>query len=59
FGSSFVVGALGEFLAKASDKEEILYAEIDLERTEEVRRMWPFLRDRRIDFYNDLLKRYI
>ncbi|MGN8429974.1 carbon-nitrogen hydrolase [Helicobacter pylori] len=59
FGSSFVVGVLGEFLAKASDKEEILYAEIDLERTEEVRRMWPFLRDRRIDFYNDLLKRYI
>lgn len=53
-----MVGALGEFLAKASDKEEILYAEIDLERTEEVRRMWPFLRDRRIDFYNDLLKRY-
>ncbi|WP_104714164.1 carbon-nitrogen hydrolase [Helicobacter cetorum] len=59
FGSSFIAGAQGEILAKASDKEEILYAEIDLERTEEVRRMWPFLRDRRIDSYKEILQRYL
>lgn len=38
---------------------EILSAEIDLARSEDVRRIWPFLRDRRIDAYGDLLKRYI
>ncbi len=59
WGSSFVAGPQGEFLAQASaDKGELLVAEIDLGRSESVRRIWPFLRDRRIDAYGDLLKRY-
>ena len=60
WGSSFVAGPQGEILAEAGvDAPEILLAEIDLERSENVRRIWPFLRDRRIDAYGDLLKRYI
>jgi N-carbamoylputrescine amidase len=59
WGSSFVAGPQGEFLAEASrDNEEILEVEIDCARSERVRRIWPFLRDRRIDEYGDLLKRY-
>ncbi len=59
WGHSFVAGPQGEFLAVAShDTPELLSAEIDLARTEAVRRIWPFLRDRRIDAYGDLLKRY-
>jgi len=59
WGSSFVAGPQGEILAEATrDQEEILLAEIDLARSETVRRIWPFLRDRRIDDYGDLLKRY-
>jgi N-carbamoylputrescine amidase len=59
WGSSFVAGCQGEFLGRAcQDGEELLIAEIDLGRSEEVRRIWPFLRDRRIDAYNDLVKRY-
>ena len=59
WGSSFVAGPQGEFLAEASkDKEEILHVELDLGRSERVRRIWPFLRDRRIDEYGDLLKRF-
>ncbi|BCS53143.1 carbon-nitrogen hydrolase [Geobacter sp. SVR] len=59
WGSSFVAGPQGEVLAEATrDKEEILMAEIDLRRSETVRRIWPFLRDRRIDAYGDILKRY-
>ncbi|GAP67082.1 hypothetical protein MBSD_n2398 [Mizugakiibacter sediminis] len=59
WGSSFVVGPQGEFLARAgSERRELLFAEIDLARSERVRRIWPFLRDRRIDAYGDLLKRY-
>jgi N-carbamoylputrescine amidase len=59
WGSSFVAGCQGEFLGRAcQDKEELLITEIDLGRSEEVRRIWPFLRDRRIDAYNDLVKRY-
>ncbi len=59
WGSSFVAGAQGELLTIASnDKEEILYAQIEHNRTKEVRDIWPFLRDRRIDEYNSLLKRY-
>ena len=50
WGSSFVAGPQGEFLAQASDsQEENLIVEIDLNRSENVRRWWPFLRDRRID----------
>lgn len=59
WGSSFAFGAQGEILAQASsDKEEVLYIDIDKRRSEEVRRIWPFLRDRRIDSYGEILKRY-
>lgn len=59
WGNSFVAGPQGEFLARGtSDREEVLVVEIDRKRTEEVRRIWPFLRDRRIDAYEDLVKRY-
>ncbi len=59
WGHSFVAGPQGEILARGdSAREEVLLAELDLERSERVRRIWPFLRDRRIDDYGDLLKRY-
>ncbi len=59
WGSSFVAGPQGEFLAQAgADAPQLLRAGIDLARSESVRRIWPFLRDRRIDAYGDLLKRY-
>ena len=59
WGSSHVLGPQGEFLAEAGqDAPEVLVTEIDLARSEHVRRIWPFLRDRRIDAYQDLLRRY-
>jgi N-carbamoylputrescine amidase len=59
WGSSFVAGPQGEFLARAgSDQRELLFVDIDLGRSEDVRRIWPFLRDRRIDAYGDLVKRF-
>ncbi|KAF0219234.1 MAG: N-carbamoylputrescine [Geobacteraceae bacterium] len=59
WGNSFVAGPQGEFLGRArGDGEEVLVIGIDRQRSEEVRRIWPFLRDRRIDAYGDLLKRY-
>jgi N-carbamoylputrescine amidase len=59
WGSSFAAGPQGEMLAQASvDGRELLVADVDLARSESVRRIWPFLRDRRIDAYVDLLKRY-
>ena len=59
WGNSFVCGPQGEVLARASaDAEELLITEIDLARGEQVRRMWPFLRDRRIDAYGDLVRRW-
>jgi N-carbamoylputrescine amidase len=59
WGSSFVAGPQGEILAQAgSDQAELLVTDIDLSRGENVRRMWPFLRDRRIDDYADLTLRY-
>jgi N-carbamoylputrescine amidase len=59
WGGSFAAGPQGEFLAEASrENEEIIQVEIDLEGSERVRRIWPFLRDRRIDEYGDLLKRF-
>ena len=59
WGTSFVAGPQGEFLAKANtDQRELLVVEIDMARSEHVRRIWPFLRDRRIDAYGDLLKRF-
>ncbi|MEO6064322.1 MAG: carbon-nitrogen hydrolase [Lysobacterales bacterium] len=59
WGSSHVLGPQGEFIACASTEEpELLIADVDLARSESVRRIWPFLRDRRIDAYADLLKRF-
>jgi len=59
WGNSFVCGAQGEMMAQADDENEtILYADIEHERTKEVRDIWPFLRDRRIEEYQSLLKRY-
>ncbi len=60
WGSSFVVGPQGEFLYRASiDSEEVAVIDIDMERCENVRRWWPFLRDRRIDEFAPLTQRYI
>jgi N-carbamoylputrescine amidase len=60
WGQSFVAGPQGEVLHLSSiDKEENVVIEIDKNRTEEVRRIWPFFRDRRIDYYQNLVKRYI
>ena len=59
WGSSFVCGPQGEFLYQAPIDEEIEQViEIDKSRCENVRRWWPFLRDRRIDFYGDITKRF-
>ena len=59
WGNSFAAGPQGEFLAQAStENEENLMVDINLDRSESVRRIWPFFRDRRIDAYQDLLKRY-
>ena len=60
WGSSFVAGPQGEFLFQApKDEETEAIVEIDMARCENVRRWWPFLRDRRIDFYGDLPRRFI
>jgi N-carbamoylputrescine amidase len=60
WGNSFVAGPQGELLWQASnDKEEIKIVEIDMERSEQVRRWWPFFRDRRIDAFGDITKRFI
>ena len=58
WGNSHILGPQGEFLAEAGTEATILMAEIDMARSEHVRRIWPFLRDRRIDAYGDLTKRY-
>ena len=59
WGSSFVAGPQGEILEMLpSDKEALAVVDIDLKRSEHVRRWWPFLRDRRIDFYGDLTLRF-
>ena len=59
WGSSFVAGPQGELLYQAStDEEESVIIAIDMERSENVRRWWPFLRDRRIDEFHDLTKRF-
>ncbi|MDH5444676.1 MAG: carbon-nitrogen hydrolase [Gammaproteobacteria bacterium] len=59
WGNSFIAGPQGEILAQASqDKPEIITHELDMNRSESVRRIWPYLRDRRIDAYEDLSLRY-
>ena len=60
WGSSFIAGPQGEFIAQASSSEEQnLVVEVDMERSENVRRWWPFLRDRRIEEFSGLTKRFI
>ncbi len=60
WGHSFAAGPQGELLHVSSDTdEEVAVVEIDLKRSEEVRRMWPFLRDRRIETYSNLTKRFL
>ena len=60
WGSSFVAGPQGELLFRASDTEEtITVVEVDLHHSEQVRRWWPFLRDRRIDKYGEITRRFI
>lgn len=59
WGNSFIAGPQGELLARAgSDQAEILLTRLDRQRSESVRRIWPYLRDRRIDAYADLSRRY-
>jgi len=60
WGNSFVAGSQGELLHRsAAGEEEVAVVPIDSSRIENVRRIWPFLRDRRIDYYQDIMKRYI
>lgn len=60
WGNSFVAGPQGEILWQApNDKEEVRIVEIDMKRSEQVRRWWPFFRDRRIDSFEDITKRFI
>jgi len=60
WGSSFVAGPQGEILYRASEHEEACeIIDIDLKHSEQVRRWWPFLRDRRIDYYGEIIKRFI
>ncbi|MBZ5876752.1 carbon-nitrogen hydrolase [Chromohalobacter israelensis] len=58
WGGSFVCGPQGELLAQAGDAPAHLLVDVDLSRSEQVRRAWPYLRDRRIDAYDELTKRY-
>ena len=58
WGGSFAFGAQGELLAQTGKDEQNLVVEIDLHRTENLRRIWPFFRDRRIDAYGDITKRW-
>ena len=60
WGTSFVAGPQGEIIYEAStDEEESIIVEMDLDHSEQVRRWWPFLRDRRIDEYTDITSRFI
>ena len=60
WGTSFVAGPQGELLYEApADQETEAVVDIDMQRSEQVRRWWPFLRDRRIENYQDITKRYI
>ncbi|HLF67367.1 MAG TPA: nitrilase-related carbon-nitrogen hydrolase, partial [Gammaproteobacteria bacterium] len=58
WGHSFVCGSQGEIIVEAGEQPEILHAEIDFKQTELTRQCWPFLRDRRIDAYQEILARY-
>ena len=59
WGHTFAAGCQGEFIAKANtENEALLMVDVNLDQSEEVRRIWPFLRDRRIDAYGDLTRRF-
>ena len=58
WGHSFVAGSQGEILAEAGTEPCVKVVDVDMKRCEQVRRWWPFLRDRRIDEFDDLLRRY-
>ncbi|WP_370308713.1 carbon-nitrogen hydrolase [Sinimarinibacterium flocculans] len=58
WGHSFVAGPQGEIVVAAGEEAEVVVVDVDLERSENVRRWWPFLRDRRIDAYGDLTRRF-
>ena len=59
WGQSFIAGPQGELLATASaDEETVLIVDLDMARTEQIKRIWPYFRDRRIDAYDDLTKRW-
>ena len=60
WGTSFVCGPQGEILYQSpEDKEDVYIVDVDMKRCEQVRRWWPFLRDRRIDNYGGITKRFI
>ncbi len=59
WGNSIVVGPFGELIVQGGEKEEVIISEIDLNEIEPQRKEWPFFRDRRIDTYDGILKRYI
>lgn len=59
WGHSFVAGPQGEFIAEAGTEEEIMIVDINMKRCENVRRWWPFLRDRRIEEFSGLTKRFL
>lgn len=58
WGNSFACGPQGEILARAGEDAAVITAAVDRSRSEQIRRIWPFLRDRRIDAYDDLLRRF-
>jgi N-carbamoylputrescine amidase len=59
WGNSFVAGPQGELITRGGIENQLLLAEVPMQRSEEVRRIWPFLRDRRIDAYAELVRRFI
>jgi N-carbamoylputrescine amidase len=60
WGGSFVANPFGSLIVKAThDQEEVIVTELDLSKTDSYRTHWPFLRDRRIDSYGDIVKRFI
>jgi N-carbamoylputrescine amidase len=58
WGNSFVCGPQGEMLARAGQEATTVTVDLDRDRPEQIRRLWPFLRDRRIEAYGDLLRRF-
>ncbi len=59
WGNSFIVGAQGEYLYHCGEDNEIVVIDVDMKKAEDIRRIWPFLRDRRIDAYASITKRFI